>query len=114
MALRAVAPNEKAPSKPKTVAEAAKKGTPRELLVAMRDRVAETVTKPDCPARDLASLTKRLSDLAKEIESIDARAVDDPMVRVRELEAALRVAAPDHELLNGCDDIDDTFDASAI
>ena len=114
--LRAVAAGEKAPvpARPKSVAEAAKKGTHRELLVAMRDRVATAVNNPDCPPRDLASLTKRLADLAKEIEAIDARAVDDPMARLRELESALREVAPDHELLNGVDVADDTFDASAI
>lgn len=112
--LRAVGPEEKAPAvKPKTVAQAAK-GSQRDLLVAMRDRIATAVTNPDCPPRDLASLTKRLADLAKEIESIDARAVDDPAARLREVEAALRELAPDHDLLIGADIVDDRFDASAI
>lgn len=111
--LRAVAPGEKvAPISPKTVAQAAK-GSQRDLLVAMRDRIAKAVTE-DCPPRDLASLTKRLADLAKEIDTIDARAVDDPAARMRELEAALREVAPDHELLIGADIVDDRFDASAI
>lgn len=111
--LRAVAPGEKAPAKPKSVSQAAK-GTQRELLVAMRDRIATAVTAADCPPRDLASLTKRLADIAKEIESIDARAVDDPMVRIRELEAALREVEPDHDLVAGVADVDDRYDASAI
>ena len=111
--LRAVTPGEKAPAKPKSVAQAAK-GTQRELLVAMRDRIATAVTDPDCPPRDLASLTKRLADLVKEIESIDTRAVDDPMVRIRELEAALREVEPDHALVHGVAEIDDRYDASAI
>ena len=92
--LRAVTADEKAPKAPKSVAQAAK-GSQRELLVAMRDRIATAVTNPDCPPRDLASLTKRLADIAKEIESIDARDVDDPMMRVRELESALREMATD-------------------
>lgn len=114
--LRAVTADEKAPKAPKapkSVAQAAK-GSQRELLVAMRDRIATAVTNPDCPPRDLASLTKRLADIAKEIESIDARDVDDPMMRVRELESALREMAPDHDLLTGVDECDDRFDASAI
>lgn len=111
-ALRAVAPGEKAPAA-KSVSQAAK-GSQRELLVAMRDRIATAVTKPDCPPRDLASLTKRLADIAKEIESLDARAIDDPMVRIRELEAALRESDPEHELVSGVAEINDGFDASAI
>lgn len=111
--LRAVAPGEVAPAKPKSVSQAAR-GTQRELLVAMRDRIATAVTNPDCPPRDLASLTKRLADIAKEIESIDARSVDDPMVRIRELEAALREVEPGHELVAGVDEVNDEFDASAI
>lgn len=69
--LRAVTADEKPPEKPKSITEAASSGTHRELLVAMRDRVAQTVQNPDCPPRDLASLTRRLHEIAKEIESID-------------------------------------------
>ena len=70
-ALRAVAEDETAAPK-KSVAPAAKTNDQRELLVAMRDRIAETVSKPDCPPRDLASLTKRLQDIARDIAAIDA------------------------------------------
>ena len=70
--LRAVAPNEKAPRL--GVEAAAKSGDHRALLVAMRDRIAKTVANPDCPPRDLAALTRRLQDIAKEIEAIDLRA----------------------------------------
>lgn len=114
MALRTVKPGETAQKvEAKSVSQAAK-GSQRELLVAMRDRIATAVTNPDCPPRDLASLTKRLADIAKEIEAIDARAVDDPTVRMRELEAALRESAPEHELLSGVHVVDDRFDASAV
>jgi len=77
--LRVVAPNEAppAPKRPKTVTEAAKNGTPRELLVAMRDRVAVAVENPNTAARDLASLTKRLREIALDIESIDLRAREE-------------------------------------
>lgn len=111
-ALRAVAPGEKAPAA-KSVSQAAK-GSRRELMVAMRDRIATAVTKADCPPRDLASLTKRLADITKEIESLDARAIDDPMVRIRELESALREADPEHDLIAGVIVVDDRYDASAI
>ena len=74
--LRAVAADEKPPekpTKPKTVTEAAKSGSTRDLLVAMRDRIAVAVEDPNTPARDLAALTKRLTETVKDIEAIDAR-----------------------------------------
>lgn len=119
--LRAVRPGEAAPptppagrARPKTVAQAAKSGTPRELLVAMRDLVAETLIKPNCPPREFAALTKRLQDIVKDIEILDARDDGDQLRRLRELEAALRVVEPDHPLLLGGDDLDGSFDASAL
>lgn len=99
---------------PKTVAQAAKSGTPRELLVAMRDRIAETVSQSNCAARDLAALTKRLQDIAHDINAIDARGDEDSSVRIRELESALRDIDPEHSLLAGSVVDDDKFDASAI
>lgn len=80
--LRAVQPNEPKPraprtTRPKTVADAAAKGTHRDLLVAMRERIATAVSSPDCPPRDLAALTRRLQDIAKEIEAIDLRAREE-------------------------------------
>lgn len=76
--LRAVKPGE-TPAAPKklTVAQAAATGDHRALLVAMRERIAATVSNPDCPPRDLAALTRRLQDIAKEIEAIDLRAKED-------------------------------------
>lgn len=58
----------------KSVAEAAESGTTRELLVAMRTRIAKAVENPNTPARDLAALTKRLVEVVRDIEAIDARA----------------------------------------
>src|SRR5690606_8151935 len=57
----------------KAVLEAAEGGEQRELLVAMRTRVAKAVQAADCPPRDLAALTRRLQDISREIEGIDAR-----------------------------------------
>jgi hypothetical protein len=37
----------------------------------MRDRIAKTISDPDCPPRDLASLTRRLQDIAREIDQLD-------------------------------------------
>ena len=73
--LRAVGRNEKAPQKPvaKTVTKAASDGSRRELLVAMRARVATAVEDPNTPARDLAALTRRLMEIAKDIEALDVK-----------------------------------------
>lgn len=113
MTLRAVGMDEKPQvKKPKNVSQAAKAGTQRELLVAMRNQVAETIST-GCQPRDLAALTKRLQDIAHDIDVIDAREDSDSADRVRDLEAALRSIAPDHELLTDVTG-DDKFDASAI
>ena len=65
------------PRKPLSVSQAAASGDHRSLLVAMRTRIAATVSDPDCPPRDLAALTRRLQDIAKEIEAIDLRAREE-------------------------------------
>lgn len=73
--LRAVAPDEAAP-KPKaplTVAAAAATGDSKQLLLALRDRVARTVEDPNCPPRDLAALSRRLQEINRDIEAIVAR-----------------------------------------
>lgn len=77
--LRAVKAGEKSAEKrkPATVIEAAESGDHRQLLVAMRERIARTVSDPECPPRDLAALTRRLQDIAKEIDSIDLRAKEE-------------------------------------
>lgn len=54
-----------------SVFEAAKSGNRRDLLIATRDLIAESLDG-DVLARDLASLTKRLVDIAKEIEDMDS------------------------------------------
>jgi hypothetical protein len=55
-----------------TVKQAAESGSRRDLLVAMRGRVATQIDDPNCPPRDLAALTRRMSEFAKEIEALDA------------------------------------------
>ena len=76
--LRAVAPDEKpVRRRVKTITEAADDGTTRELLVAMRARIAKAVEDPNTPARDLASLTKRLVEVVRDIEAIDAHAAEE-------------------------------------
>ena len=77
--LRAVSPGEKpaSPKSPRTVTEAAESGTTRELLVAMRARIAKAVEDPNTPAKDLAALSNRLMQIVREIEAIDARTDED-------------------------------------
>lgn len=76
--LRAVAPGEKpARAKHLSVTEAAESGSQRDLLVSMRERIAKAVQDPNCPPRDLAALTRRLQEIAREVESIDARAAEE-------------------------------------
>lgn len=72
--LRVVAAGEMAvPKRRLTVSVAASDGSRRELLVAMRDRVATAVEDPNTAARDLAALTRRLMEIAKDIEALDVR-----------------------------------------
>lgn len=76
--LRAVEPGEK-PTGPRSlqVDVAAAEGSELELLIAMRDRVATAVADPNCPPRDLAALTRRLREIAKDIEALLARAREE-------------------------------------
>jgi undecaprenyl pyrophosphate synthase len=77
--LRAVGRNEQSqkPAVPKTVTVAATDGSRRELLVAMRSRVATAVEDPNTPARDLAALTRRLMEIAKDIEVLDVKDAEE-------------------------------------
>jgi len=58
--------------KPATVQAAAEGGSRRELLTALRARIATGIDNPDTPARDLAALSLRLLDIARELELLDA------------------------------------------
>jgi chromosome segregation ATPase len=76
--LRAVGPDEApAPAKKLSITEAAREGTVRQQLEALRDRIAKAVEDPNCSTRDLASLSKRLMEITKEIEAIDAKADEE-------------------------------------
>lgn len=59
------------PLRKMSVTEAAELGNHKGLLVAMRERIATAVSASDCPPRDLASLTRRLQDISKEIAAIN-------------------------------------------
>lgn len=77
--LRVVEPDETIPASAQklSVSQAAATGDHRSLLVAMRERIAQAVSSADCPPRDLASLTRRLQDISKEIEALDLRAKEE-------------------------------------
>jgi hypothetical protein len=75
--LRPVGPDETA-EKPRklTVVQAAAEGSHRELLVALRARIAAAVASPSCNSVALAALSRQLVLLSKEISVIDAREED--------------------------------------
>lgn len=79
--LRAVTADEKSKIKKMTVVEAAERGTHRDLLVALRDRVAATIQSAECHPRDMAALSRRLQDIAKELAAIDSADEGDDVGR---------------------------------
>lgn len=79
--LRAVKAGEKAPVKraprkvvPKSVVAAARSGDRRQLLVALRNRIAQAIDEPKAAGPALAALIKQQRDIAAEIQAIDAAA----------------------------------------
>ena len=56
------------------VSAAAGSGDTLKLLYAMRERIADAVSDEACPPRDLASLTRRLQDIADRIDTLEERA----------------------------------------
>lgn len=64
--------------RPLTVKAAAAGGSRRELLVALRARIAADIDNPNTPSRDLAALSRRLLEIARELEMLAAQdKVDD-------------------------------------
>jgi hypothetical protein len=60
-----------------SISEAASEGTRRDLLVALRDRLAVTMENQTIPGRDLSALSNRLLEIVNEIEAIDAQGGGD-------------------------------------
>lgn len=97
MAVRAVSDDERPEHRKKmTVFQAAESGSHRALLIATRDRIAAAVDSEFTLARDLASLTKRLTDIARELAAIEAQSKDQEGVQANDAST------------------DDTFDAEAV
>jgi len=47
------------------------------MQLAMRLIVAEKIADPMCPARELASLTKRLHEINREIKELEAQRAEE-------------------------------------
>ena len=76
--LRAVEPGEKAnPPAPVTIEEAAERDDDLGQLRLTRRAIARKLDDPNCPARDMAALSKRLMEIGKEIAAIEARAAQE-------------------------------------
>lgn len=56
-----------------SVLDAAESGNERELLVAMRNRVATAIDDEKTASRDLAALTKRLREITQDIAALDVQ-----------------------------------------
>ncbi len=79
--LRAVKSGEKSPAKraprkvtPNSVVVAAASGDLRQMLVALRNRIAKAIDDPRTPAPALAALIRQQMDIAARIQAIDLTA----------------------------------------
>jgi hypothetical protein len=72
-ALRAVGADEK-PARPESVSAAVQAGSPRDVNIAMQDRIAKAIDADDIRGADLAALSRRLHELRKELAAMDAQA----------------------------------------
>lgn len=96
--LRAVDSQERArPKAPTSVAAAVSDGTRRDELVAMRARIAKAIDDPNIRGADLAALSRRLLEIGKELEALDAQVAEEGRRRDRVASSA-----------------DESFDSSAI
>ena len=77
--LRPVKAGEKAPaqSRPESVSAAVTDGSPRDVNIAMQDRIAKAIDAEDIRGADLAALSRRLHELRKELAAMDAQAQED-------------------------------------
>jgi hypothetical protein len=64
-------------NEPRTLADAVADGTELELLELALARVATALDDPKCPAPAIASLTRRLQDLRKDIAAMRAASVEE-------------------------------------
>lgn len=65
-------PNAKLSKTPAGVTSACDSGDRRKVMIALRTRLAKAIDDPRTPARDLAALSRRLIEVTKDLESLDA------------------------------------------
>ena len=68
--LRVVGTDERPPS----VSAAVQGGSPRDVNIAMQDRIAKAIDSDEIRGADLAALSRRLHELRKELSAMDAQA----------------------------------------
>lgn len=69
--LRAVADGETGPRRFDTILQAVESGSLLDQMIVTRRRIAKTLDDEDTAPRDLAALSKRFTDLSKEIEALE-------------------------------------------
>lgn len=62
--------------------EAARKGSKRETLEALRDKLANAIEACES-GRDVAALSKRLMEVMNEIESLPKQKKDSPLAKAK-------------------------------
>ena len=77
------------------VSDAAATGSRLGMLLAMQTRLAGAIDDPATHPRDLAALTRRLLEITKEIETVEASVADEREKQSREEEARNGSAAFD-------------------
>ena len=76
--LHAVQPGERPPRRKKlTVTQAASGDNHRDLLAALRDRIAKTIEDPNCNPVALAALSRQIAMISRELTALDAVAGGD-------------------------------------
>lgn len=63
--------------RPESVSQAVTDGSPRDVNVAMQDRIARAIDADDIRGADLAALSRRLHELRKELATLDAQAREE-------------------------------------
>jgi len=71
--LRSVTADE-VPDRPVSVSGAVLTGSPRDVNIAMQDRIAKAIDAEDIRGADLAALSRRLHELRKELAAMDTQA----------------------------------------
>ena len=90
--LRSVAEGDRKP-KAKNVAQATETGTDREALIALRSRIAMAIDDAATPARDLAALSRRLTDIMREIKALESEEGGDDLTDATRLADAAFTAS---------------------